>query len=415
MEDPIIQPPQSTHSSPVRRAIGVVLLFLAGLWFGWWLRGSPNQLTLNALLERMTRLGGSASDVAVFQDVWKTIEENYVEQPVGASQLVEGAIAGMVANLRDPYSVYFDKVETARFKEEIHGNFEGIGAEVGLKDNALVVIAPLPDSPAARSGLRAQDRILAIDHETTAGLTLDAAVEKLRGPTGSTVLLTIQSKDEDARDVEVTRDVIVLKSVTVVRQPLDKSDTGLAIMRITSFSDSTTNEVREAVNDLVLNRPGGIILDVRNNPGGYLQSAVDVAGVFLPDGSTVLYEQRGNDRTPSKTTGKGELASIPTVILINGGTASAAEILAGALRDDVKAKLVGEATFGKGSVQNFVDLRNESSLKLTVARWLTPAGISIDHEGLKPDVEVKSADDPNIETGDPQLDQAVELLKTLVQ
>jgi carboxyl-terminal processing protease len=388
-------------------------VFLVGLWVGWWIHGDSSLLSLNAFVERSSHLGASANQLLVFERVWRMISSEYVAQPVSGETLIEGATAGLVAALNDPYSVYFNAEAAKEFKSEIQGNFEGIGAEVGLKEDQLVIIAPLPGSPAELAGLRSGDEILAIDGTQTNGLLLDEAVDRLRGQKGTTVTILARTDDQAERTVVVTRDVIQVRSVTVSRAPLrDGSDQSVGVIEIAHFTDTTLGELREGVNDLLVNPPSGLILDLRNNPGGYLQSAVDVGGLFLPQNSPVLLEERRGKRETLSTNGKGELADLPMVILINNGTASAAEILAGALRDDRQIILVGETTFGKGSVQDFLDLDNGGSLKLTVARWFTPSGQSIDQTGLKPDIDVAAPTDQSDQ--DPQYDRALEELRTRI-
>ncbi len=398
-------PPQPPAS---RRAVGVVVIFLLGLWVGWWMRGDASLVTLNAFIERTTHLGGSATQLKVFEEVWRTITGQYVTQPVASDALLEGATSGLVSGLNDPYSVYFSPEASKDFKSQIQGNFEGIGAEIGYKESQLVVIAPLPGSPAEQAGLRSGDLILAIDGTTTVGMTLDDAVDRMRGEKGTTVSLFIRTGESAERTVVVTRDVIQVRSVAVTRVPLREGQEA-GLITLAHFTDATSSELRSEVNDLLVRPPAALVLDLRNNPGGFLQSAVDVAGLFLPESSPVLLEERRGSRETLSTTGKGELVHLPIVVLVNEGTASAAEILAGALRDGRQIQLIGGKTFGKGSVQNFLDLANGASMKLTVARWLTPSGQSIDQSGLAPDIAVSGSTE-----GDTQLDRALEALRAAV-
>ncbi|USN53938.1 MAG: S41 family peptidase [Candidatus Nomurabacteria bacterium] len=392
-----------------RRFIGGLLLLVIGFGLGWWLR-TPHPDTLEGFLGALERVSGSKSSTAVFESVWNTIKQDYLHQPVTNDELIEGAIAGMVNSLSDPYTIYLSSEQTKDFLGDIQGNFEGIGAEIGIKKDRLTVIAPLPDSPAAKAGVRAGDVILAIDDQPADFLTLTQAVDMLRGAKDTTVQVTVQNGDEDARTLTITRDAISVKSVKAERKTLENGKE-YAFISISSFSDTTQAELHEAISDMILDSPDGIVLDLRNNPGGYLQAGIDVASVFLNEGDTVLFEEKGDgQRISYSTTGKHELKDLPVVVLVNEGTASAAEIVAGALRDDDGSQLVGVTTFGKGSVQDFIQLENGASVKITVARWLTPNGTSIDQSGLDPDQNVELTQDDYDNDRDPQLEAALQTL-----
>lgn len=403
-------PDQARRNSP-RRFIGILIVFLVGLWLGWWVRGLPDQTsTVGTLITKLKALG-AASDSAALEQVWQTINSDFVSQPVDESKLFEGAISGIVESLHDPYSVYLSPSETQDFKREIQGTFEGIGAEIGIKRGQLTVIAPLSGSPADQAGLLANDVILEIDDQTTSGLSLDEAVQRLRGLTGTIVKLNIKSGETAPRVVEITRDKIEVKSVTLEKRPIGQNTNEYyAYLKLTSFTSTTDVEVRQLARELLVDQPAGIVLDMRNNPGGILDSAVEIAGIFLDKDVTILYEEQAEQRTPHTTTEAGDLKDIPLTVIVNGGSASASEIVAGAFQANGRAKIVGQKTFGKGTVQNFVELKNRGSLKLTVARWLTPDGQSIDEAGITPDQTIDLTDEDYDADRDPQLDGAVSIL-----
>lgn len=344
-------------------------------------------------------------DFNLFWQVWNKIKGDYAYQPVDEVKMFYGAISGMAASLGDPYSVFFEPQVATDFKSDLAGQFEGIGAEIGIKNNALIVVAPLLDSPAERAGLHAGDKILAIDGKDTRGLALDAAVKLIRGKQGTKVKLTI-SRDgfSSAKDYEIIRDKIVIKSVQW------RMEGDIAYIKVLQFGDETAKDFDGVVSKVILKNPRGIILDLRNNPGGYLDAAIKMAGEWVPDDVVVYERSKGKDEG-FKAYGKGRLKDFKTMVLIDKGSASASEIVSGALKDWNKATLVGEKSFGKGSVQDYNEFSDGSALKLTIALWLTPKGTSINGQGIEPNVAVAVSDADAQAGKDPQLDKAKELLK----
>jgi carboxyl-terminal processing protease len=282
---------------------------------------------------------------------------------------------------------------------------------MGMKDKILTIIAPLEGMPAEKAGFLPGDKVLKINGESTESLSLDVAVSKIRGNKGTTVTLTIYREGEaETRDITVTRDAISVKSVRTE----DKKN-GVRMIRISRFGEDTNQEFRAALKEVIAGKPKGIILDMRSNPGGLLDMAVDIAGEFLPGGSVVVIEEDSEKKRESLTAkGTESLGKVPVVILINGGSASASEILAGALRDNREdVRIVGETSFGKGSVQELIPVNKETKVKITVAHWLTPSGKQINKVGISPDVEVKLTPSDLEKKQDPQMDKAMEVLKDL--
>ncbi|TXH07783.1 MAG: S41 family peptidase [Candidatus Moraniibacteriota bacterium] len=348
-------------------------------------------------------------DFALFWKVWNLLGDKYVEKDtLDAKKLFYGAIDGMLAATGDPYTTFFDPQENKEFKEDLEQSFDGIGAEMQIKDGILTVVAPLENSPAQKAGILAGDKILKIDGESTENIGLNEAVAKIRGPRGTAVTLSVFHSDEDAiREITVQRDEIVVKSVL-----LEIRD-GIAVIQLTKFGAETTAEFKVAAQEVQRQGARGILIDVRNNSGGFLDAAVDLAGYFLPSGSVVVIEEDAEKRRRElKTRGSNQLGGVPIVVLTNQGSASASEILAAALRENRKdVLLVGETSYGKGSVQELIPTSSTTSVKITVARWLTPDGHQINNEGIKPDEEVKLTRD-DFEAGrDPQFDRAWELLR----
>ncbi len=359
-------------------------------------------------------------DFGLFWETWDNLHTKYVDKnTLNNENLLYGAISGMVKGAGDPYTVFFPPQESKSFKQDVGGSFGGIGAEIGKKNDFLVIIAPLEDTPAKKAGLTAGDKILKINNEPTDNLTVEQAVAKIRGEVGTKVVLSILRGTDGTKIKDITIERAIIKIPITKVEAL--KDNKIARLSFYSFTSTAPFEFQQSAAK-ILSTTGykGIILDLRNNPGGYLEVAVDIAGWFLNTGDLVAIEDFGKDNGQGKTTefrasGLGALKNYPLVVLVNQGTASAAEILAGALRDDRGIKLIGEKTFGKGSVQELVNLKGESSLKVTVAKWLTPKKYSISESGLEPDYKVTLTEDDISKNKDPQLDKAVEILETLIK
>ena len=352
-------------------------------------------------------------DFSLFWKAWDLLKEKYVDKnSLDAQKLVYGAISGMMKATGDPYTIFFDPTETKSFNQDLEGSFDGIGAELGIKDNILTVIAPLDSSPAQKAGLMAGDKILKIGDKSTMDINIDAAVDLIRGKKGTTVDLTVFHKgDEMSHKVTVTRDTIVLKSVK-----LEMKSDGVAYIKVSKFGDDTDSEFDAVVSQIVAIKAKGIILDLRNNPGGFLDRAVNMASRMIPSGKVVVMEEDSSGKRDSLyTRGGDKLSAISTVVLIDEGSASASEILAGALRDDQGIKLIGKKSFGKGSVQELINLPNNTSAKITVAKWLTPNGDYIMEKGITPDIDVDLTLDDFKNNRDPQLDKATEILKGMIK
>lgn len=393
---------------PVLLVVVILVIFGAGFYLG----ENNNKKSNDRLLaySEDAKTAGSQDnnlDFNLYWEVWDRLKNSYVDKvKIKDQDLFYGSLKGLAASTGDPYTVFMDPKDTKEFADEMAGTFEGIGAEVGLRNDVVTVISPLDDTPAQKAGLRAGDKIYAVDSESTFGLTVDEVVKKIRGPKDTKVTLTIIRGKEKPRDLIITRAKIVVKSVKTEM----RSD-GILVIRLSSFGDDTEELFNQAVKTALLKNPKGIILDLRNNPGGYLEGAINLASEWVESGPVVAEQLADNKRNEYFSNGQARLKSFPTVILINGGSASASEILAGALRDYKKATLVGETTFGKGSVQNLSDLSGGSSLKITVAKWLTPAGDFINEKGIKPDIEVKMSATDIDKNLDPQFNKALEILK----
>ncbi|MDB4940086.1 MAG: hypothetical protein JWO40_511 [Candidatus Doudnabacteria bacterium] len=338
------------------------------------------------------------------------INTKYIDKPVDQQKILYGAIAGAVAAVGDPYTAFFDPKQYSDFKTELGGSFEGIGAEVGMKDGSIVIVAPLDGSPAKKAGLLAGDILLKINSDDATALTLEQAVNKIRGPKGTVVDLTIyRPSDKSQKDFKITRETIAVNSVKYKVQTVNGKK--IEIINVDRFGDDTTTLFAQAVADVQKNKVDGIVVDLRDDPGGYLDAAVQLASYWVNPGDVVVTEKHSDGtQNDYKGLGSNSLGKIPTVVLINGGSASAAEILTGALHDHNLAKTVGLKSFGKGSVQELVNLPENTAVKVTVAKWFTPNGINITKNGLEPDTKVDLTAADLAANKDPQLDKALELI-----
>jgi len=397
------------HVIPVLVALVLVAAtFVAGFYVG------RTQLLRNEdTLVVAEGIGGPADiNLGLYWDVWNELEERFIgvqrdERP-SYDERLWGSIKGLTESFGDPYTVFLPPTEAALFEEDIRGNFGGVGMEVGIEDDLLKVIAPLRGTPAERAGIMAGDVIIAVDGKATAGMSIDEAVSKIRGEVGTSVTLTIfRVGIKESFNVDVFRDVITIPTL----ESKLRSD-GVFVISLFNFSASAPEEFRLALRDFILSDSSKLIIDLRGNPGGFLQASVSISSWFLPLGKIVVQEEGETETIVHRSRGYNVYNDdrMDMVVLVDQGSASASEILAGALRDHGIAKLVGAKTFGKGSVQELVDIGEGSSLRITIAHWKTPNGTSISHEGLTPDVEVVVTPE-DIKAGrDLQMEKAVELL-----
>lgn len=345
-----------------------------------------------------------------FTEVMFLIENNYVES-VENKQLIDGAIKGMLQGL-DPHSTYFNETEYKDFQVETKGEFGGLGITIGMRDNFLTVIAPIEDTPAFRAGLRAGDKIIKIEDNSTTGVSLEDAVSKLRGKPGTDITITIHRNNVPKPfDVTLTRAVIKVKAVKY-----DMIENDIAYIRVTQFKEDVSSELKSAIEDLRKRKFKGIIVDLRNNPGGLLSEAINVSSIFLPSGKEVVYTK---DRTQKENHFKSSTFTLrdektPLVILVNEGSASASEILAGAIQDYNRGVLVGKKTYGKASVQSIIPLRDGSAVKLTTAKYYTPKGRMIHDTGIEPDITIEELSD-NVTLSQEEIDKlASEINKPII-
>lgn len=350
------------------------------------------------------------ADFSSFWKVWNTINEKYPQaNKISDKEKVNGAISGLVGSLNDPYSVFFNPDETKTFEDEVSGTFEGIGMEVGIKDRVLTVIAPLKDTPAYKAGIKSGDKIFRIDNTLTSDLSIEQAIKIIRGPKGTSVILTIlHDGEKESQEINVVRDIINVPTLDI-----ELRKDGIFIITLYSFPANSADLFRNAIREFNQSGSDKLLLDLRGNPGGYLDAAINVSSWFLPGGKTVAIENYGDNKKQKIYRSLGYNIfdnELKFVILIDGGSASASEIVAGAMQDYGRAKLVGKKSYGKGSVQEVVDITPDTILKITVAKWLTPNGISISEKGLTPDYEVEYTKKDLENKKDPQLDKAVELL-----
>lgn len=405
---------KSFSQNSVFTVVAIILLIVTAFFAGFFVGGNKDR-DINASVP-ISNDGSLAPAVIDFSPLWKawnTINEKFVPatttDPITDEEKLYGTIHGLTGSLNDPYTVFFPPEDAEIFEADIRGNFEGVGMEIGIRDKVLTVIAPLKGNPAERAGIKAGDKVLKIDGTITDGMTIDKAVKLIRGEGGTKVSLTIfREGQEELLEIEIIRGMIQIPTIDT-----ELRGDGVFVIKLYNFSAISPNLFRDALREFIVSDTDKMILDLRGNPGGFLEAAIDMASWYLPAGKVVVTEDFGENGKPRIHRSKGYNIfndNLKMVILINQGSASASEILAGALSQHGKATLVGTRSFGKGSVQELVKITPDTALKVTVARWLTPNGKSISDGGLSVDVEVEfTAED--FEAGiDPQFEKAVELL-----
>lgn len=338
-------------------------------------------------------------------EVWKILQDSYYDaSKMNLPTLEYGAVKGFVAGIADPYTVFMTPEESQDFENGLEGQLEGIGAELEVREGRLIVVTPIKDSPAEKSGILAGDIIWKIDGELAEEMTIYEAIRRIRGPKGTRVTLTIVRENKpEPFDVTITRSEITIESVTV-----KKLDGDIFHVTINQFNDHTKREFDNAIQRMLLEKASGMILDLRGNGGGYFDTAVDILSELLQGKKpAVIIKKRNQENEASETSGNAKIADIPLVVLVNKGSASASEIVAGAVQDYKRGILIGEKTFGKGSVQEIDQLPDGSSLRMTIAKWFTPLDRSIDEVGITPDIEIEMTDEDREQNRDPQLDAAV--------
>lgn len=418
-EDAVHEDEQSFQPKLPLLGVGLAVLFASATFFSGLQLGAGTglQASLGSLFSDNTTPDESV-DMSEFWQVWNLLEEKFVSSASSSEEVdktarLHGAIQGLVNSYGDPYTVFLPPVQATQFEEDISGNFSGVGMEVGIREGVITVIAPLPDTPAEKSGILSGDMIIRIDDVSTEGMSIDEAVRLIRGEKGTEVRLTLLHKGaEEFTEVSVVRDTILIPTIKT-----EKRD-DVFIIRLYSFNAIAEAEMQEALREYTESGTRKLILDLRGNPGGFLSASVDIASFFLPVGKVVVSENFGDGekvelyRSSGKTLKSFTSDFTPErmVVLVDGGSASASEILAGALQEHGVAKLIGAQTFGKGSVQELVELADGSSLKVTIARWFTPNGVSISEGGLTPDIVVERTPEQFLENIDPQLDEALKYL-----
>ncbi len=393
---------RSQRSSAPRSLTALVLLFAVVFSFG--IGVAVGQAQKGSASSRVPVEGTAEVDFTEFMEVWRVLKDRFY-QPLSDEELYTGALRGLVAGANDPYTVYFDQAESKEFAEDLEGSFDGIGAEIGIKDDQLQIIAPLAGTPAERAGVRSGDHILAIDGTPADDLTVAQAVRLIRGERGTQVTLTLRRGTDVPFETKITRQKITVDSVKW------EIKDGIATIDVSLFGPDTATLFSKAVSDAVAKDARGVLLDLRGNPGGLLNVAVQIASSWV--GSQVVVREQGPGIDDAFTgSGPARLADIPTVVLVDGGSASASEIVAGALQDYGLATVVGKTTFGKGSVQDLVSLPDGSSVKVTIAAWHTPKGRSIEKTGIAPDVDVEFTEEDLHERRDSQKEKALEILRS---
>lgn len=382
---------------------------------GWYLGARGVDLTASGPLTHFKLINRKVTrevDFNLFWQVWDLVHTRYIEKSLNTQNLVYGAIRGMLQSLGDPYTSFLDPEQNKAMHESLNGRYEGIGAELGMREDGLIIVAPLEGSPAERSGARAGDRILKIGEDDTTGITVAEAVSKIRGPGGKPIKLTLSRKGlAESFEVTIVREQITLKSMK-----WENKGDGIVYIRLSRFGESTSAEWEKTVEEIrsAVPKIGAIILDVRSNPGGYLNSSVFLASEFLKFGTPVVIEEFSDGKKLLlRATRQGKFLSVPLVVLINEGSASASEIVAAALKEQRGGTLVGKKSFGKGTVQDAEDLPDGSGVHITIAKWLTSKGDWLDKKGLEVDYKIEITEEEMLKGVDPQLDQALKVAREL--
>lgn len=411
----------------ITRILAYCLVFVAIFSFGWesaayYLKNkvsenhplSTEETSPVSAIASLISPTSEQADLSLFWKIWKELFDMYVdEKALDRQAMVYGAIKGMVASLNDPYTLFMTPKETEDFDQSLSGTLQGIGAELSVEDQALVVVSPIKNSPAEKAGLLPHDIIYKIDGNLTTDMTLFEAITKIRGAKGTKVTLTIIRKGKDKPfEVSITRDEVNIESVT-----LEAKENDIYYLSINQFNSNTKAEFDKTIQKIVLKEPKGIILDLRYNGGGYLDTAVDVlSGLIKGHKEAVIIKQRDVSKDETLyVSGSAPLGDVPLVVLVNHGSASASEIVAGAIQDHKRGILIGEKTFGKGSVQEVDKMPDGSSLRITIAKWYTPTGRSISKLGITPDREIPLTEQDAQANKDPQMDEALKALKEMVK
>lgn len=353
------------------------------------------------------------TNFGVVWETWQIIKDVYLRAAEVSNQdLVYGAASGVMQALKDPHSIFLPPDDSKKLAEDLNGSFGGIGAEIGMKNGVVTVIAPLKDSPAEKAGLRSGDKILEVNASSTASMTVNDAVKLIRGPKGANITLTIGREDkEKPLKITITRDTI---NVPIVEWKMQ--DNQIAHLQLFTFSENSPQLLKKAIGEIKQKGAKGIVFDLRNDPGGFLESAVQIASFFVKAGDNIVFEEfRSGKRNVFNSTGDQIAKDIPLVILINNGSASASEIVAGALRDNLGTKIVGEKSFGKGTVQELKNLHDGSTVKVTIAHWVLPKGLQIDKNGIEPDFTIKATEEEIEKKNDVQLKKALEIIKEQIK
>lgn len=391
---------------------GISILIILGVFIIGYFVGISHKTEL----EKVSGLSSKETSVttdASFEPFWKAWnvlnEKSIYAKKKSDQDRVWGAISGLASSLDDPYTVFFNPQENKLFKDEIQGSFGGIGAEVGMKDKIITIISPMKGTPSFNSGLKAGDKIIKIDNTSTNEMSVDKAISLIRGPKGTTVTLTIlRSGENKTREYKIVRDTIDIPTIETEYRD------GVFIIRLFSFSENSVTLFKKALDEFRNTGSNKLIIDLRGNPGGYLEAAVGIGSYFIDEGKVIVSEDFGDKAEMQIYRSLGPRLfnnDLKLIVLVDGGSASASEILAGALKEHGIGKLLGEQTYGKGSVQELVNITPDTSLKVTVARWLTPNGVSISEKGLEPDIKIPLSVSDIEKKNDVQLGEALRILK----